>query len=340
VLLTGSSALRIELGRDSLAGRVSTLELGALTLREIAGLRQFGDIPALWRFNGLAELQRKDFWLELAAVGKRHQEVRDRAFEAFSERGGYPVAQSRPDVSWGDIADHLNETVIRRVIQHDLRLGERGRKRDQSLLEEVFRLCCRYAGQAPGQAFFVQELRRALAANIGSQRVLGYLRFLNDTLLVRLVEPLEIRLKKKKGNAKICLCDHALRAGWLQEVVPIARPAIERSPHLSDLAGHIAESIAGYYLGGIPGLGIAWFPERGAEPEVDFVITVGEYRIPVEVKYRLHIDPHRDTIGLRAFLEKTVYNAPFGLFITLSDEVGLDDPRIISMPLSTLLLLR
>jgi predicted AAA+ superfamily ATPase len=238
------------------------------------------------------------------------------------------------------IADQLNETIIRRVIQHDLRLGERGRRRDQSLLEELFRLCCRYAGQAPGQAVFIQELRRALAANVGWQRVMAYLRFLNDTLLIRLVPPLEIRLKKKKGNTKISLCDHALRASWLQELVPITPQALKRSPHLSDLAGHIAESIAGYYLGSIPGLDLAWFPERGAEPEVDFVITVGEYRIPIEIKYRFHIDQHRDTIGLRAFIEKTVYNAPFGLLITLTDDVAIDDPRIIPIPLSTLLLLR
>lgn len=42
VLLTGSSALRIEYGRDSLAGRISTLELGTLLLREVAALRGWG----------------------------------------------------------------------------------------------------------------------------------------------------------------------------------------------------------------------------------------------------------------------------------------------------------
>ena len=50
---------------------------------------------------------------------------------------------------------------------------------------------------------------------------------------------------------------------------------------------------------------------------MDFVLTVGDYRIPIEVKYRQRIDPHRDTLGLRAFLEKTANNAPFGLLITL-----------------------
>lgn len=340
VLLTGSSALRIEHGRDSLAGRISSLELNTLLLREIASLRGWGELTPLLPFNGLKMLKEREFWEALREHGVRHRVVRDQAFEAFSERGGYPIAQVRTDRLWEEIADQLNETVIRRVIQHDLRLGERGRKRDESLLAEVFRLSCRYAGQAPGQPIFINELRSALSANVGWQRVLAYLRFLNDTLLIRLIPPLELRLKRPKGRPKICLCDHSLRASWLQEIIPITSDDLQRSPHLSDLSGHIAESIAGYFLSNIPGLDLAWFPERGAEPEVDFVITVGQCHIPLEVKYRVHIDEHRDTLGLRAFIEKTVYNAPFGVLITLSDDVPIADPRIVALPLSSLLLMR
>jgi predicted AAA+ superfamily ATPase len=340
IILTGSSALRIEHGRDSLAGRISTLELGTLLLREVASIRGWGEIPPLLPSNGLQAIKEQDFWESLAKQGVIYREIRNKAFKAFSERGGYPIAQVRVDRPWEEVADQLNETVIRRVIQHDLRIGERGKKRDQSLLEEVFRLSCRYAGQAPSQPIFVNELRAALRANIGWARVLSYLRFLNETLLIRLINPLEIRLKKKKGYPKICLCDHSLRASWLQEAIPVTPEGLNKSPHLSDLAGHLAESIAGYFLGGIPGLDIAWFPEREVEPEVDFVITIGEHRIPLEIKYRHKIDGHRDTLGLRAFIEKTVYNAPFGILITLFDDVKVSDPRIVALPLSSLLLLR
>jgi len=52
------------------------------------------------------------------------------------------------------------------------------------------------------------------------------------------------------------------------------------------------------------------------------------------------IDPHRDTLGLRAFLEKTANNAPFGVLITLQDGAEIPDPRIVALPLSTLLLMR
>jgi len=340
VLLTGSSALRIARGGDSLAGRVSTIEVGPLLLREIAALRGWGGEDALLPSNGLEALRDRDFWIQLREHGLRNPSARDQAFAAFSERGGYPIAQVRDETPWEEMADYLNEMVVGRMIQHDFRLGEGAPRPDEGLVVEVFRLCCRYAGQAPGPSVFTPELRFALGVDVNWQRVLTYLRFLNDTLLIRLVPPLEIRVKSGGRPPKICLSDHSLRASWLREVVPLSPEELDRSPHLANLAGHLAESTVGYYLGTIPNLEVAWFPERPGEPEVDFVLTVGRVRIPLEVKYRRQIDPHRDTLGLRAFLEKTVNNAPFGLLVTLTDEVTVADPRIIALPLSSLLLMR
>ena len=45
----------------------------------------------------------------------------------------------------------------------------------------------RYTGQTPGQAAFVPELQRSLDANIGYSRILTYLKFLDGTLLLRLI---------------------------------------------------------------------------------------------------------------------------------------------------------
>lgn len=339
VLVTGSSALRIEAGRDSLAGRISTIEMGPLLLREIAQLRGFGTLHAVLPPNGLAPLKQRQFWQDLRAFGEQHAAVRQQAFAAFAERGGYPVAQVRVDQPWERIADLLNETVIRRVIQHDLRGGSGGRRPAASLLEEVFRLACRYVGQAPSRQLYVEELERSLGVPIRWQRLWTCLKLLDSTLLLQLIEPLELRLKRHRGAAKLCLCDHALRAAWLQEVIPLTPESLVQMPHLTDLAGRIAESIAGYFLRSLPGLDVAHFPARRAEPEVDFILTVGVQRIPVEVKYRRRIDP-RDLLGLVSFIEKSHYNAPFGLCVTLHDETATDDPRIVSLPLSTLLFMR
>jgi predicted AAA+ superfamily ATPase len=339
VLVTGSSALRIEAGRDSLAGRISTIEMGPLLLREIAQLRGFGTLEALLSGNGLAPLKQQQFWQELRTNGVRHADVRQQAFAAFAERGAYPVAQTRADQPWEAIADLLNETVIRRVVQHDLRLGPGGRRRDAQLLEEVFRLACRYIGQAPSPHPYTEALGHTLHADIGWRRVLTDLRLLDDTLLLRLIPPLELRLKRQHGAAKLCLCDHSLRAAWLREVIPLTPDGLARSPHLADLAGHIAESTVGYFLRTLPNLDVAHFPARSQEPEVDFILTIGERRIPLEVKYRRRLSP-RDAQGLLSFVERPPYNAPFGILVTLMDEAAINDPRIVALPLSTLLLIR
>jgi len=60
----------------------------------------------------------------------------------------------------------------------------------------------------------------------------------------------------------------------------------------------------------------------------------------MEIKYRLQVDERRDTLGLRAFLEKSVYNATFGSLVTPTDPPPVSDPRIIALPLSSLLLIR
>lgn len=339
IVVTGSSALRIESGRDSLAGRIAMIEMGPLLVREIATMRGYGEIAPMLPFNGLAPLKEKNFWQELNHFGKGNRQLRDQSFRDFSRFGGYPLAHKQADVTWEEISNQLIETVVRRAIQHDLRTGDRGRRRDESLLEEVFRLSCRYAGQSPTQAIYLDEIKRALNANIGWQRILGYLKFLDATLLVRLIDPLELRLKRKQGSKKVVLCDHALRAAWLQEVVPLDNEGLTDAPHLADLAGRIAESVAGHFFKSIINLGVHHFPERGAEPEVDYILTIGDQRIPVEIKFRQRID-YGDTRGLRAFVEKAVYNAPFGVLVTRSDEYVSDDPRIVAVSLPSLLLMR
>jgi predicted AAA+ superfamily ATPase len=340
VIVTGSSALRIEMGRDSLAGRIQSLEVGPFRLSEIAALRAFGDLKPMQAENGWADWIRPDFWQNLVAHAASQSEMLARAFSAFSERGAYPMAQTHVETPWEEIAAQLNETVVKRVIKHDLRIGERGRKRDPQLLEEVFRMGCRYIGQSPNPATLAAEARRTLNTTIGPQRIRHYLDFLDGSLLLRTIEPLEIRLKKRRGYAKLCLCDHAIRAAWLQEIVPLAIDALDRAPHLADMAGRIAESTVGYFFSSLTGLSVAHLPERGGDPEVDFVLTLGDKRIPVEVKYRRVINPLRDTVGLRTFLDKAVYNAPFGLLIAREDTPAIPDPRIITVSLPALLIVR
>lgn len=339
-VITGSSALRIEQGRDSLAGRISTIEAGVFSLTEIGALHGMAAPAPFLPANGPGTIGDKAFWTELREHGRRHADFRDAAFRYFSERGGYPIVHKRREVEWSELADLLYETVIKRVIRHDLSNGNGGRRRDAALLEELLRLVCRYAGLTPSVPELAEQARLSLRIPVDGGRVARCLKTLSDTLLVRLIPPLDVRLRKNRGGSKLCLADHALRACWLQEQVPLTPDDLAERPELTTQAGHLAESVFGAVASTVSGLDVSHWPERGGDREVDFVLTAGVRRVPVEIEYQRRIDPYRDTFGLRAFLEKTANNAPFGVLITQAASGVVDDPRIVSLPLSTFLLAR
>jgi predicted AAA+ superfamily ATPase len=85
VLLTGSSSLRIEAGRDSLAGRIETLDLGPLYLREIAAMRLDCHSRPIWPENGLEALLTIEFWKEALKASNIMK-------PAFGNRSGYSRA--------------------------------------------------------------------------------------------------------------------------------------------------------------------------------------------------------------------------------------------------------
>src|SRR5262249_7941628 len=151
----------IEQGRDSLAGRITTIEAGVLSLTEIAAFRGPGLGGPFLADNGLQPLLDQQFWEGLREHGQANAAAREEGFRWFSQRGGYPLGHQLADREWSYLADQLNETVIKRVIRIDLR-ATRGRRRDAVLLEELFRLACRYAGQCPGPHLLAREASRAL----------------------------------------------------------------------------------------------------------------------------------------------------------------------------------
>lgn len=119
--------------------------------------------------------------------------------------------------------------------------------------------------------------------------------------------------------------------------MPLTPKGLQKAPHLAHLAGFLAESIAGYFLSSIPSLDVTWFAARKTEPEacpdegrINLMVTIGYHNIPIEVKYRHTIREGRDTKNLRAFMDKPIYDAPFGILLTLTDDVQISDKRIIA----------
>jgi predicted AAA+ superfamily ATPase len=183
------------------------------------------------------------------------------------------------------------------------------------------------------------QVNEVLGGNVGIQRVRKYLEFLDGSMLVRLVRPLEMRLKKQSGAQKICMADHGIMAAWLDDLVPLDPSALEAAPEVSDMAGRIAESCAGAFLMSLIDQGVHHLPERKDQAEIDFVLSAGDHRVPIEIKYQRRIDPQRDTEALRQFMSKPTNRSPIGVLVT-RDDVELKLPAgIVALPLKTLLLM-
>ena len=338
-LVTGSSALRIADGQDSLAGRISMIELGPLRLREIAGVRQLGNLPPFQPATRVQAWIERDFWLDLASYAAENASVLKKAFEAFSEVGGYPVCH-KPGSKHEELGDLIIRTVVERTLIHDLRAGPQGRRRDRGVLEETFRRVCRYAGQGVRARLIKEEVAQVLGEGVRDKSVHDAIRFLADALLVHQITPLEALTKRQAHPPKLCLCDHFVRQAWLQEPVPIApRHLAKANQAVATAAGHLIESDIGYYLKGIPGSDVSWFPARNQEPEVDFVLTLGLQRIPIEVKYCRGRANSGDLAGLMSFCSQAKYNAPFGLLIT-QELSGVLNENVIALPAYALLSVR
>ncbi len=217
-----------------------------------------------------------------------------------------------------------------------VRVGVRAQL-DRGVIKNAFRLLCRYAGQAVSNKAFAEEVSKVLGTGVKHTAIADALQFLADSLLIHRVQPLEMLLKRQANPPKYCLCDHFVRNAWLQESIPIDPTELAScSGAVCTSAGHLIESIVGYQLEGLPTAEVAWFPERPTEPEVDFVVTLGSKRLPIEVKYQKSVGPG-DLKGLTAFCGKGHYEADFGLVITPAQTGDVGD-LAIAIPASHFLL--
>lgn len=340
ILVTGSSALRIAKGHDNLAGRMTMIELGPLRLWEIAGIRGVRGLTPYAPEVPLEQWKERDFWLGLIAHGKTHAEARDKAFKYFSERGGYPLCHVVTSVSTDVVRQQIVGEVINKTIEHDPGHKRGAAPLDPAFVREVFRMVCRYAGQAVTPKRIADELQTLLKAPVTNAKVAETIQFLADSLLVYEVKPQEMLQKKQTHPPKLCVCDHFVRDGILQETLPLDPDALKGCDQaVSTQVGHVIESVLGYFLKGIPGVELAWFPERPKEPEVDLILTIGTSRIPVEVKYRRDNPDKEALAGIESFCAKTAYSAPFGIIVTQTTEGPIGD-KVIAVPASTFLLLR
>lgn len=330
VYITGSSALRILAGRESLAGRIDYHVLNPLGFSEIAGFRGYGDIPIYKEKMDLVEWQRQDFWEGLSKFNPVPL-LLEMVYKDYSDFGGYPFCHTR-DVALQESEKYLYDTVVNRTIDHDLKasMGVGRGRQNSSLLRKTFKAICKYIGQDITVRLLAKEIEESTSYNIKPSQVRDLIDFFADSLLINVVEPHEHRLKRTNDRFKICLCDHAIRASWLKERVPLYGNSDN-----SDLAGHLIESIIGSYLSAIDGLSLSFLAPTQNDGEVDLIMGIGEMHIPIEMKYR---NKPQITNGIVQFLSKKSNSAPFGLLITKEHSWVRDN--LIAIPAKQFMLLK
>jgi predicted AAA+ superfamily ATPase len=330
VFVTGSSALRILAGRESLAGRVDYYVLPTLGLTEIAGFRGYAKMSTFTQEINFKEWQHQQFWADLSRF-RPQQLLLERVYKDYSDFGGYPFCH-KAQIGIQEIEKYLYDTVVNRTIDHDLKasIGVGRGGQNNSLLRKTFRTICKYAGQSITIEKIAQELQNNVSATLKPSQIRNFIDFFVDSLLINVIEPLEHGLKRAKNSVRICLCDHAIRASWLHEPIPLYDNNINPT-----LAGHLMESIIGNYLSTVEGLGISFVAPTENEREVDLVMGIGDMHIPIEIKYR---NTPKDIGGIKEFMAKKHNNAPFGIIITKEDSWVKDN--LVAIPAKQFLLLK
>lgn len=340
VFMTGSSALRIAGDGDSLAGRRSSVELSPLRLSEIVGIRRLpGALIPYATSKILEEWKRRRFWEDLIKYGRRHRVLRKQAFELYSDYGGYPRAHVAKLADIGELRQQIVDDVVMRTISHDARSSAYP-SLDERLIREVFQQICKHAGEIIRPDHLAQQLEKRLPSVPSKKSIFQAIDVLVDCLLVRRINALDLLGNRQDSPPKLCVCDPFVRSGVLQETIPIAPSRLTKmNQAVCATAGHLIESVIGTFLCSIPGLDVACLPKRNDDPEIDFVLNIGEQRIPIEVKYQRKKPTPKDYAGIDWFCSKTHFNAPFGLLITQETARPIGK-YVIAIPASTFLLLR
>jgi predicted AAA+ superfamily ATPase len=332
VFVTGSSTLRIQREKDSLAGRLTLVELGPLRLSEITKLRSLKFIKPFSEPSKTNEWTDKSFWADLAAYGKKHVKLINEAFRYFSLYGGYPVCHKR-NITIDMLAPQIVRDVVERSIVHD-----RVRGVAEEVVRALFELLCKHTGDKVGPQYLSQQINLRLGSSIGNREIRSALDYLEKTLLVRFLRPIQLLRKNNTGHPTICLCDHFIRYAVTRESIPLVpRELRVRDQAIATQAGHIIESVCGNFFSEFSGISTATFPGNNKEKEVDIVLSIGCQKIPIEIKYRNSFSKD-DLEGLKSFCNKPQYEAPFGIVIT-QEKSGIVSDRIIAVPAKTILTL-
>jgi uncharacterized protein len=301
-----SSSLIYKNSSESLAGRISFIDVFPLTFREFM------------QFNGI-EIQ--EAALDFQIIEKLHFDLSSKSNEImgfliqYLNIGGFPEwFDVKNEATWFKIlAEEYTSLLIYRDIVRIYRI------RDPLLLESVFRFVSAHSSERFSYLGIAKQ-------NDGDKETSKqYIFYLARSHLINLSD-FYTKSKKasEKKEKKIYFCDLGLKnsIGWRQDIGFDA----ETSVYL-----HCLKYVSGYPMGKI----FYWLDKK--KNETDIIMSCGSLLIPVEVKYRSYIDDS-DLKGILSFCQEFSVRNAYVVTKTLFEEREIDGIRISFIPLWLFLL--
>ncbi len=301
-----SSSLIYKNSSESLAGRISFIEVFPLTFREFL------------QFNGM---EIPDAALDFQAMEKLYFDLSLKMNEImgfliqYLKVGGFPEwFDVKNEESWFKIlAEEYTSLLIYRDIVRIFRI------RDPLLLESVFRFVSAHSSERFSYLGIAKQ-------NDGDKETSKqYIFHLARSHLINLSD-FYTKSKKasEKKEKKIYFCDLGLKnsIGGRQDIGFDA----ETSVYL-----HCLKRVSGYPMGKI----FYWLDKK--KNETDIVMSCGSELIPVEVKYRSSIEDS-DLKGILSFCQEFSVRNAYVVTKTLMEEREIEGIRISFIPLWLFLL--
>lgn len=292
IFISGSASLEIKKYKETLAGRILTFYLPILTFREFA------------RYSGLeceiSENLFREYDLKFAAKKERYKEL----FESYLVKGAFPELLEISDKEF--IRKYIKKSVVEKAISDISKIAQENEK----TIYELFRLLV----NSNARLFEIVNLAGILKVN--RNLVSYYINLLEKAFLIKIGYNFTASVSRQARASKKQYCAHSS--------IVIALLDYPFEVINTEVGGHLVEAAIANSIERIS----FW---RTALHEVDIIIKMGDKIIPVEVKYKTHIDK-KDIKSIVKFMEEFHVKQGFVITKDLLDAEKIDGKEIIFIP--------
>lgn len=235
----------------------------------------------------------------------------------YAKSGGFPQLWNMKDPV--ERAQFVDLQYVQRVTLDDLRLVKEIRR------PEIFHQFLRYAFARTGEEYNLEELSGKIKTTRAT--LTGALPLLLQTELIRKVERFANKpVRLRSTHAKLYAADTMLYEAITKQPADL----------IGEDKGRIAETLVFNVLHRLAGVtDITYFRTPDGKREVDFIVRIGKFFIPVEVKS--HLPKGKYLEAMKYFLAQFGASENFGAVVTSGSYAEKD--KIIEIPLGIFLLL-